>query len=303
MSRIHVTIRLVIVLALSLAAGVSRGASTNPLFQNPLWWFGTPNPQPPIPIGDDVFTFAPLSGIQPFLSPLFGWLTTVNFESQVLGTSTVTVGPFGTMGSVQRVGETGELCLAVYKGELTLNLPDGQKLVIKDGQATILVRDNLSASQVVPISTLMSQPRYREIFMAAVKTAATSLANSSDGNNSEALTSAMAAVVQVVASADPTAAQFIIESAVGELTKGGKDSAATINAVATVIAAAANGSKLDANTLTTFAATTAGQNGAASINATSLASASTRDVLGGVFNAIQTPTMPVDINVNVSPSS
>ena len=68
----------------------------NPLFQNPLIWFGTPNPSPPptIPLRE----FQPLTSLPGFSSPYFGWFKSFEFESCVLGLSSSSsiVGPYGT---------------------------------------------------------------------------------------------------------------------------------------------------------------------------------------------------------------
>ena len=69
----------------------------NPLFQNPLIWFGTPNPSPPptIPLRE----FQPLTSLPGFSSPNFGWFRDFEFESCVLGLSSSSsiVGPYGTV--------------------------------------------------------------------------------------------------------------------------------------------------------------------------------------------------------------
>lgn len=64
----------------------------NPLFQNPLWWFGTPNPTPPpSPI---IIEFEPISFTLPSWSqPVYGWLSDFNFESCVIGLTTVDASP------------------------------------------------------------------------------------------------------------------------------------------------------------------------------------------------------------------
>lgn len=65
----------------------------NPLFQNPLWWFGTPNPTPPP--SALIYTFEPLATLPMFSQPYFGWYQNLNFEACVLGLSSV-AGPYGT---------------------------------------------------------------------------------------------------------------------------------------------------------------------------------------------------------------
>ena len=90
--------------ATSGAAGATRAANPragatgpNPLFQNSLWWFGTPNPTPPP--ASYTRTFEPLAGLPGFSQPFFGWYRNLNFEACVLGLSnktTTSVGPYGT---------------------------------------------------------------------------------------------------------------------------------------------------------------------------------------------------------------
>lgn len=60
----------------------------NPLFQNPLWWFGTPSPTPPTPI--ITFEFEPLASLPSWTQPSYGWLEGFDFEACVLGSSTLT---------------------------------------------------------------------------------------------------------------------------------------------------------------------------------------------------------------------
>jgi len=79
--------------ASSSASLIPIGAPPN-IFQNGLWWFGTPNPTPPTQT--TVFTFYPLALIPSFLRPLYSWFTqNLNFEACVLGV-TLRVGPYGT---------------------------------------------------------------------------------------------------------------------------------------------------------------------------------------------------------------
>jgi hypothetical protein len=69
----------------------------NPLFQNPLWWFGTPNPTPPPPVYTR--TFEPLASLPDWAQSYYGWYRNLNFEACVLGLSnsiTPSVGPYGT---------------------------------------------------------------------------------------------------------------------------------------------------------------------------------------------------------------
>jgi len=77
-------------------ATVSAQANTgsNPLLQNPLWWFGTPNPTPPSPaIPPSVFQ--PLANLPGWSQQYYGWYRNMNFEACVLGLSS-TVAPYGT---------------------------------------------------------------------------------------------------------------------------------------------------------------------------------------------------------------
>lgn len=86
--------------ALSSANASSTSSWLKPVFQNQLWWFGTPNPTPPTQTV--VYTFYPLNLVPGFLKPLFGWFENVNYESCILGWTT-TIGPYGTVtGSYSR---------------------------------------------------------------------------------------------------------------------------------------------------------------------------------------------------------
>jgi hypothetical protein len=64
-----------------------------PVFQNPLWWFGAPNPNAPTPIVTR--TFQPLADLPEWQQPYFGWFRNLNFEACVVGFSNV-IGPYGT---------------------------------------------------------------------------------------------------------------------------------------------------------------------------------------------------------------
>ena len=80
-------------------AGRAEAAATgaNPLLQNSLWWFGTPNPTPPP--ASYTRTFEPLAGLPGFSQPFFGWYKNLNFEACILGvgnTTVTSVGPYGT---------------------------------------------------------------------------------------------------------------------------------------------------------------------------------------------------------------
>jgi len=78
-------------------APASGATGSNPLFQNPLWWFGTPNPNPPTPAYTR--TFDPLASLPGWTNSYSGWYRNMDFEACVLGlsnTTTRTVGPYGT---------------------------------------------------------------------------------------------------------------------------------------------------------------------------------------------------------------
>ena len=77
--------------ALASANASSSGSWFKSLFQNQLWWFGAPNPNPP--------TQNVILEFQPVNIPLVGWFfrlfPNLNFEACVLGFTT-TIGPYGT---------------------------------------------------------------------------------------------------------------------------------------------------------------------------------------------------------------
>lgn len=76
------------------------GAWLKPVFQNQLWWFGKPNPNPPTQT--IIYQFYPLNLVPGFLKPAFGWFENINYESCLFGWTT-TVGAYGTVtGSVSR---------------------------------------------------------------------------------------------------------------------------------------------------------------------------------------------------------
>ena len=78
--------------------GPEAGAlGPRPLFQNPLWWFGTPNPDAPPKVYTR--TFDPLASLPGWSQNYYGWFRDLNFESCVLGLSNTigsSVGPYGT---------------------------------------------------------------------------------------------------------------------------------------------------------------------------------------------------------------
>ena len=79
--------------------GSGGSGGTGGLFQNPLIWVGSPNPNPP---PRTVITeFQPLEDVPAPLRGSFGWMKDFEFEGCVLGLSSVTkgqnvVGPYGT---------------------------------------------------------------------------------------------------------------------------------------------------------------------------------------------------------------
>jgi len=91
--------------AVNGADAPSAGAlGPRPLFQNPLWWFGTPNPTPPAPLYTQ--SFAPLSTLPGWSSQYYGWYRNLNFEACVLGLGSTTnvAGPYGTSTSTVSLG-------------------------------------------------------------------------------------------------------------------------------------------------------------------------------------------------------
>jgi hypothetical protein len=70
------------------------------ILQNPLWWFGPPNPTPPTQT--PVFTFYPLNLLPGFIRPLFSWFADINYEA-CIGGLTLHIGPYGAVsGSYSR---------------------------------------------------------------------------------------------------------------------------------------------------------------------------------------------------------
>lgn len=81
------------------ADATANANGSNPLFQNPLIWIGTPNPAPPPT--DVIYDFEPLADMPAYQRSQFGWMRDFEFEACVLGLSSVTrgqnvVGPYGT---------------------------------------------------------------------------------------------------------------------------------------------------------------------------------------------------------------
>lgn len=79
------------------AAVGAQATGSNPLLQNSLWWFGTPNPNPPPPAYTT--TFEPLANLPGWSQQYYGWYRNMDFEACVLGLGTTvsqSVGPYGT---------------------------------------------------------------------------------------------------------------------------------------------------------------------------------------------------------------
>jgi hypothetical protein len=79
------------------AVGAQANTGSNPLIQNPLWWFGTPNPDAPPPAYKT--PFEPLANLPGWSQQYYGWYRDMNFEVCVLGlatTVTPSIGPYGT---------------------------------------------------------------------------------------------------------------------------------------------------------------------------------------------------------------
>ena len=78
-------------------AGPSASASLIPsgtIWQNNLWWIGTPNPNPPPQTV--IFTWYPLNLLPAFIRPLFGWFYDLNYQACV-GGITIRIGPYGAV--------------------------------------------------------------------------------------------------------------------------------------------------------------------------------------------------------------
>jgi hypothetical protein len=77
-------------------APAANNTGSNPLFQNPLWWFGTPNPTPPPAVASR--NFDALSSLPGWARSYYGWYENLNFEACVLGLSSTiqpNIGPYG----------------------------------------------------------------------------------------------------------------------------------------------------------------------------------------------------------------
>jgi hypothetical protein len=82
------------VASLAPSASIFALPGGNTILQNPLWWFGPPNPNPPTPT--PVFTFYPLALVPGFLQPLFSWFADINYEVCIVG-FTLHIGPYGAV--------------------------------------------------------------------------------------------------------------------------------------------------------------------------------------------------------------
>ncbi|CAN1530383.1 hypothetical protein MCEMAEM6B_01385 [Mycobacteriaceae bacterium] len=77
----------------------------NPLFQNPLWWFGTPNADAPEPVV--ARNFDALASLPDWARSYYGWYENLNFEACVLGLSSTispVLGPYGNSTSAVSTG-------------------------------------------------------------------------------------------------------------------------------------------------------------------------------------------------------
>ncbi len=75
----------------SANATATSGNWFQPIFQNQLWWFGTPNPNPPAQ--NVILEFQPIN--IPLVGWFFGLFPNINFEACVGGLTT-TIGPYGS---------------------------------------------------------------------------------------------------------------------------------------------------------------------------------------------------------------
>ena len=288
----HLFLPIIIACASALATVPSVRANSNPLFQNPLIWIGTPNPVPP---PADLLPFTPFTPSPPpeFTTSSFGWMKDFEFEAVVLGLASGSTAPNSPRRDM----------LAVFVGTLTLTLPDGQKLGVEPGGAVLVDPDNPSNYNRSSITALMKDEFYRAALLAAVETAATQFRTNATGANGGNLMQALAAVVQTVAAADPSAAETIVKLAVDNLTEGGTGSRDTLRAINTVVAATSNGAGTDLNTLYTIAAGAAQENGNESFTPTFLQSPFAAGELGEVFGRNPGDAyVPIDFII-VSPSS
>ena len=86
-------------------ATAANALGPNPLFQNPLWWFGTPNPAAPPAVVDR--NFDALASLPGWAQSYYGWYENLNFEACVLGLSSTispVLGPYGNSTSAISTG-------------------------------------------------------------------------------------------------------------------------------------------------------------------------------------------------------
>jgi hypothetical protein len=86
-------------------APAANNTGSNPLFQNPLWWFGTPNPTPPPPVA--FRNFDALASLPGWARNYYGWYENLDFEACVLGLSSTispNLGPYGNSTSAVSTG-------------------------------------------------------------------------------------------------------------------------------------------------------------------------------------------------------
>jgi hypothetical protein len=82
--------------AAPVAAPGAAALGPRPLFQNPLWWFGTPNPDAPPAVASR--NFDALQSLPGWARSYYGWYENLDFEACVLGLSSTispVLGPYG----------------------------------------------------------------------------------------------------------------------------------------------------------------------------------------------------------------
>lgn len=115
------------------STGTGKGVNPGTIFQNSIWWFGTPNPNPPPDI--QVFEFTPLTALPEFIRPLSGWWTdsSVGFSGCMLG-ATVRIGPYGTVttsadGCSMTIGLGDQTPACTVRANLSNNVAGGSVTV------------------------------------------------------------------------------------------------------------------------------------------------------------------------------
>ena len=91
--------------AAPVAAPGAAALGPRPLFQNPLWWFGTPNPDAPPPVA--FRNFDALASLPGWARNYYGWYEDLDFEACVLGLSSTispNLGPYGNSTSAVSTG-------------------------------------------------------------------------------------------------------------------------------------------------------------------------------------------------------